>query len=47
MIIISKKKMTKKDARRIQSDADKTEKNQDFKARAQKAADKNTKKSKK
>jgi hypothetical protein len=32
--------MTKKDASRIQSSADKTGKNQDFKARAQKAADK-------
>jgi hypothetical protein len=35
-----KKSMTKEDAARIQSNADKTGKNQDFKARAQRAADK-------
>lgn len=35
-----KTEMTKKDASRIQSHADKTGKHQDFKARAQKAADK-------
>lgn len=35
-----KTKMTKEDARRIQSRADKTGKNQDFKARAAKAANK-------
>ena len=33
-----KKPMTKEDAARIQSHADKTGKNQDFKARAQRAA---------
>lgn len=33
-----KKSMTKEDAARIQSHADKTGKNQDFKARAQRAA---------
>jgi hypothetical protein len=32
--------MTKENAARIQSDADKTGKNQDFKGRAQSAADK-------
>lgn len=32
--------MTKEDAKRIQSHADKTGKNQDFKARAQSAAEK-------
>ncbi|MHA1147758.1 MAG: hypothetical protein ACTSR8_05895 [Promethearchaeota archaeon] len=37
-------KMTSKAARRIQSYADKTGKNQGFKARAQRAADKNTNK---
>jgi hypothetical protein len=36
-----KKQMTKKDAARIQSHADKIGKNQDFKARAQRAAEKN------
>ena len=36
-------KMTKEAARRIQSKADKSGKNQDFKARAMKAADKNSK----
>jgi hypothetical protein len=35
-----KKEMTKEDASRIQSRADKTGENLDFKARAQKAADK-------
>ncbi len=35
-----KAEMTKKDASRIQSRADKTGENQDFKARAQRAADK-------
>lgn len=39
--MMGKKKMTSKVARRIQSHADKTDKNQDFKARAQQAADKN------
>ena len=34
-------KMTSKDASRIQSKADKSGKNQDFKARAQSAASKN------
>ena len=38
---MGKNKMTSKAARRIQSHADKTGKNQDFKARAQRAADKN------
>lgn len=38
---MGKKKMGSKSARRIQSHADKTEKNQDFKRRAQSAADKN------
>lgn len=36
-----KKSMTKDDATRIQSNADKTGENQDFKAWAQKAASKN------
>ena len=36
-----KGKMTSKAARRIQSHSDKTGKNQDFKARAQRAAAKN------
>jgi hypothetical protein len=36
-----KKRMTKEDAARIQSHADKSGKNQDFKARAQKSAEKN------
>ena len=40
-IIMVKKKMEAKDARRIQSHADKTGKNQDFKARAQRASEKN------
>lgn len=35
-----KKRMTKEDAARIQSHADKTGTNKDFKARAQRAADK-------
>jgi len=35
-----KSPMTPKDARRIQSNSDKTGRNQDFKARAQSAADK-------
>jgi hypothetical protein len=35
-----KAEMTKKDAARIQAHADKTGENQDFKARAQKAASK-------
>lgn len=35
------KKMNSKSARRIQSHADKSGKNQDFKARAQRAASKN------
>ncbi len=39
-----KSKMTKEDARRIQSHVDKTGKNQDFKARAMSAADKNEEK---
>ena len=39
--------MSSKAARRIQSKADKTGKNQDFKARAMKAASKNKGKSKK
>ena len=38
------KKMTSKDARRIQSHADKTGKNQDFKARAMSKAAKGEKK---
>ncbi len=38
------KKMTSKAARRIQSHADKSGKNQGFKARAQRVANKNTKK---
>ena len=38
------KKMDKSDAARIQSNADKTGKNQDFKSRAQRAASKKTKK---
>lgn len=38
---MGKGKMTSKAARRIQSRADKTGKNQDFKARAQRAAAKN------
>lgn len=38
---MGKKKMEANDARRIQSHADKTGKNQDFKARAQRAAEKN------
>lgn len=38
---MGKSKMTSKAARRIQSRADKTGKNQDFKARAQRAAAKN------
>ncbi len=37
-------KMTPKDVARIQSHADKTGRNQDFKSRAQKAATKNSKK---
>jgi len=37
---MSKKKMTKKDASRIQSHSDKTRKNRDFKKRAQSSADK-------
>ena len=40
---MGKTKMTNKAARRIQSHADKTDKNQDFKARVQKAAAKNNK----
>jgi len=40
---MGKTKMSKKAARRIQSHADKTGKNQDFKARAMSAADKNEK----
>lgn len=40
---MGKSKMTNKAARRIQSRADKTGKNQDFKARAQKTAAKNNK----
>ena len=42
-----KTKMTEKAARRIQSHADKTGKNQDFKSRAQSSAAKNENKSKK
>lgn len=38
---MGKKEMTSKSARRIQSHADKTGKNQDFKRRAQSASDKN------
>lgn len=38
---MGKSKMTSKAARRIQSHADKTVRNQDFKARAQSAAAKN------
>ncbi len=38
---MGKTKMSPKAARRIQSHADRTEKNQNFKARAQRAADKN------
>lgn len=38
---MSKKEMASKSARRIQLHADKTGKNQDFKRRAQSAADKN------
>lgn len=41
---MGKTKMTSKAARRIQSHADKTGKNQDFKARAQRAAAKNDRK---
>jgi len=41
---IAKKEMNSKDASRIQANADKTGKNQDFKARAQKSASKNSKK---
>ncbi len=40
---MTEKKMTAEDARRIQSQADKSGKNQDFKARAQKAAARNIK----
>lgn len=40
---MGKSKMNSKAARRIQSHADKTGKNQDFKARAQRAAAKNEK----
>ncbi len=40
---MGKNKMTAKSARRIQSHADKTRKNQEFKARAQSAAAKNKK----
>jgi hypothetical protein len=39
-----KKPMTSEDARRIQSDADRKGHNEDFKARAQTAADRNEKK---
>ena len=42
---MGKKKMTSKAARRIQSHADKTGKNQAFKSRAQRATAKNKKKS--
>ncbi|MFW9876567.1 MAG: hypothetical protein ACFFG0_26020 [Candidatus Thorarchaeota archaeon] len=38
---MTKKQMTSKATRRIQSHADKTGKNQSFKARAQRAADSN------
>ena len=44
---MGKKKMTLKDAARIQSHADKTGRNQDFKQRAQRAAQKNSSKGKK
>jgi hypothetical protein len=40
---MGKSKMSSKAARRIQSHADKSGKNQDFKARAQSAASKNKK----
>lgn len=40
---MGKSKMTSKTARRIQSRADKTGKNQEFKSRAQRAASKNEK----
>ncbi len=40
---MAKNKMTPKAARRIQSHADKTSRNQDFKARAQRAASKGKK----
>ena len=40
---MQKSKMDKKSAARIQSHADKTGKNQDFKRKAQNAADRNTK----
>ena len=39
----NQKPMTAEDAKRIQSSADKSGTNQDFKARAQSAADKNQK----
>jgi hypothetical protein len=39
-------KMTPKDASRIQSNADRSGSNQEFKARSQSAAEKNSKKSK-
>jgi len=41
---LGKSKMTSKAARRIQSHADKTGKNQDFKARAQRAVNKRNRK---
>jgi len=41
---MGKSKMTSKAARRIQSHADRTGKNQNFKARAQRAATKNSNK---
>ena len=41
--LMGKKKMDEKAARRVQSHTDKTGKNQDFKARAQRAANKNKK----
>lgn len=41
---MTKKYMTPKAARRIQSNADKTRENQDFKARAQRATSKNKEK---
>ena len=41
---MANKKMTSKAARRVQSHADKSGRNQGFKARAQRAADNNTKK---
>lgn len=44
---MGKKSMTKKSARRIQSHADKTGKNQGFKSRAMSAADKNSQRGKK